>query len=316
MEFIGIFNYILFIGILAGIYAILSLGLNIQWGLSGLFNIGIVGFFAIGAYSFGIISAKASNYHLGGYEMPIIIGALGAMLITAIFAFAIAKLCLRLRSDYLAIATIGLAETIRLFLKSETWLSGGPRGITGIPRPFSDLTYTESQIAFFLFVVLMVYIAYYLLQKQLTSPWGRMMRAIRDNEISARSIGKDIEARRLHAFILGCVLMSVSGILFAMFNRSITPEAMDPIHITFLIWVMLILGGSGNNKGAILGALIVTSLWSMSEIITDQLPREIAIQAKYFRVFLVGLVLQLILRFRPEGLLPEFRLQSKTDTNN
>jgi branched-chain amino acid transport system permease protein len=312
MELIGILNYALFIGILAGIYALLSLGLNMQWGLAGLFNIGIVGFFAIGAYSFGIISGKVSNYHIGGWEMPMVLGAIGAMLIAAFFAWIIGKLCLRLRSDYLAIATIGLAETIRLVLKSETWLSGGPRGITGIPRPFSDLAYTESQMAFFALVVGLVFLTYLLLQRQLKAPWGRMMRAIRDNEISARSIGKEIEKKRLHAFILGCVLMALGGVLFAMFNRSITPEAMDPIHMTFLIWVMLILGGSGNNKGAILGALIVTTVWSVSEIITDQLPHEIAVQAKYARVFLVGLVLQLILRFRPEGLLPEFRLQANS----
>lgn len=311
MEWIGLFNYMVFIAILTGIYALLTLGLNIQWGLSGLFNIGIVGFFAIGAYSFGMITGQMSDYHMGGYELPILVGLFVAVALSALFAFAIGKICLHLRSDYLAIVTIGLAETIRLILKSETWLSGGPRGMTGIPRPFGEFSYTLSQIAFLLLIASIVYVVYYVLQQQLKSPWGRMMRAIRDNEISARSIGKDIEAKRLHAFILGCAIMGLSGAVFAMFNRSITPEAMDPIHITFLIWVMLILGGSGNNKGALAGALIVTVIWSVSELITDQLPTEIAIQAKYLRVFLVGLALQLVLRLRPEGLFPEFRLQSK-----
>lgn len=310
MELAGILNYFIFLGILTGIYAILALGLNIQWGLSGLFNIGIVGFFAIGAYTFGIVSGRMDDYHIGGYEMPIVFGVIVAMLLSALFAFVIGKVCLHLRSDYLAITTIGLAETIRLFLKTETWLSGGPRGIIGIPRPFSDLAYSESQLAFLALVCTIVLLVYFLLQQQIKSPWGRMMRAIRDNEISARSVGKDIEARHLHAFIFGCILMALSGALFAMLNRSITPEAMDPIHITFLIWVMLILGGSGNNRGALLGALIVTTLWSASELVTDQLPEQIAIQAKYIRAFLVGLILQLILRFRPEGLLPDFRLKS------
>jgi len=131
------------------------------------------------------------------------------------------------------------------------------------------------------------------------------MRAIRDNETAAQAMGKDIAWRRLEAFMVGAALMGLGGALFAHFNRSITPEAIDPMVATFLIWIMLILGGSGNNRGAILGVVVVWAIWSMSEILTDRLPTEYAIQAKYLRVFLIGLALQLVLRFRPEGLLPE-----------
>ena len=202
-------------------------------------------------------------------------------------------------------------KVIRLVIKSEDWLSGGPRGITGVPRLFGDLSYTLSQVSFLIFMLVIVWVCYRLLEKQLCSPWGRLMRAIRDNEIAAHAMGKNIEAKRLHAFILGCAFMALGGALFAMFNRSITPEAIDPIHVTFLIWVMLILGGSGNNRGAILGAFVITFLWSFSEIITDQLPTEIAIQAKYLRAFLVGLLLQFILRYKPKGMLEESFDQSK-----
>ncbi|MGD1879489.1 MAG: branched-chain amino acid ABC transporter permease, partial [Kiloniellaceae bacterium] len=137
------------------------------------------------------------------------------------------------------------------------------------------------------------------------SPWGRMMRAIRDNETAAAALGKNIAYRRLQAFVFGACLMGLGGALLAHFNRSITPEGIDPMIATFLIWIMLILGGSGNNRGAILGTAVVWIIWSMSEIVTDQLPTEVAIQAKYIRMFLIGLMLQLVRRFRPEGLLPE-----------
>ena len=181
------------------------------------------------------------------------------------------------------------------------------RGITGVPRPFGDLPYVQSQLAYLMIVSLAVLAAYILVERQLKAPWGRMMRAIRDNEAAAAAMGKRVEYRRLEAFIFGSVLMGLGGALFVHFNRSITPDAIDPMIATFLVWIMLILGGSGNNRGAILGAAVIWIIWSVSEILTEQLPTEVAIQAKYARVFIIGLMLQLVLRFRPEGILPEER---------
>jgi branched-chain amino acid transport system permease protein len=147
----------------------------------------------------------------------------------------------------------------------------------------------------------------------LRSPWCRMMRAIRDNEAAAAAMGKRVEARRLEAFILGSALMGLAGALFVHFNRAITPDAIDPMIVTFLVWIMLILGGSGNNRGALLGALVIWLIWSLSELLTDRLPTELSIQAKYARMFLIGLALQLVLRFRPDGILPEERRSRKQD---
>lgn len=305
MEFIGLLNYALFMAIFIGIYALLSLGLNIQWGGAGLFNAGIAGFFAVGAYTSAILTSPAADGRLGGYEFPFVIGWAGAMVAAALIAWPIGKICLRFRSDYLAIATIGVAEIIRLVIKSEPVLTNSARGISSIDRPFGDLPYFESQLAFFVIVVVLLVAAYVLVQRQFNAPWGRMMRAIRDNELAARAMGKNIEYRRLEAFIFGSALMGLAGAVFASFNRSITPEAIDPMVATFLVWIMLILGGSGNNKGAILGAVIVWVIWSVSEIATDQLPHEYAVKAKYIRLFLIGLMLQLVLRFRPEGILSE-----------
>ena len=305
MELIGLANYAVFMGILIGIYALLSLGLNIHWGFTGLFNAGVAGFFAIGAYASAILTSPASPTRFGGFEMPILVGWAGAMLFAALIAWPIGKICLRFRSDYLAIATIGVAEIFRLVIKSEDWLTGGARGITGIPRPFGDLPYIQSQLAYLALVATAVLVVYLLVERQLRAPWGRMMRAIRDNEAAAAAMGKHVEDRRQQAFIFGAAIMGLAGALFVHFNRSITPEAIDPMIATFLIWIMLILGGSGNNRGAILGAALIWIIWSVSELLTDRLPTEMAIQAKYIRIFIIGLTLQLVLRFRPEGILPE-----------
>lgn len=305
MELIGLVNYALFMGIFIGIYALLALGLNVQWGFAGLFNAGIAGFFAVGAYTSAILTSAAAEGRIGGFDLPFIFGWIAAMIAAGAIAWPIGKICLRFRSDYLAIATIGVAEIIRLVIKSEETLTNSARGITGLPRPFGDLPYVESQAAYLAIVVVVLALIYFLVQRQFNSPWGRMMRAIRDNELAARAMGKDIEYRRLEAFIFGAAIMGLAGAMFAHFNRSITPEAIDPMVATFLVWIMLILGGSGNNKGAILGAAVVWIIWSVSEIATDQLPHEYAVKAKYIRLFLIGLLLQLVLRFRSEGLLPE-----------
>lgn len=305
MELIGLANYAIFMGILIGIYALLSLGLNIQWGLTGLFNAGIAGFFAVGAYTSAILTSPHVAGRVGGFELPVLVGWAGAIVFAGLIAWPIGKVCLRFRSDYLAIATIGVAEIIRLIIKSEDWLTGSSRGITGIPRPFGELDYVASQLAYLGLVIAAVAVVYVLVERQLKSPWGRMMRAIRDNEAAAAAMGKQIEARRLQAFMFGAAVMGLAGALFVHFNRSITPEAIDPMIATFLIWIMLILGGSGNNRGAILGAIVIWVVWSVSEMLTDSLPTDVALQAKYIRIFVVGLTLQLVLRFRPEGILPE-----------
>ncbi len=305
MEFVGLLNYALFMAIFICIYALLALGLNIQWGFAGLFNAGIAGFFAVGAYTSAILTTAAADGRIGGFDLHFVFGWIGAMLAAALVAWPIGKICLRFRSDYLAIASIGIAEIIRLVIKSEPALTNGARGISSIPRPAGDLGYTGSQIAYLALVLVVLIAVYFLVERQFNAPWGRMMRAIRDNEGAAKAMGKNVEYRRLEAFIFGAALMGLAGALFAHFNRSITPEAIDPMVATFLVWIMLILGGSGNNRGAILGAAVVWIIWSVSEIATDRLPHEYAVQAKYIRLFLIGLMLQLVLRFRPEGLLPE-----------
>ena len=302
---IGILLYIVSLLTTGGIYAVLALGLNIQWGFTGLMNIGIAGFFAVGAYNSAILTTPASPAYLGGFDLPVAVGWIAAMAVAGLLAWPIGKIALRLRADYLAICTIGIAEILRLVLKNEGWLTNGARGIDGLPRPFDGLAPEASQFAFLALVLAVVAAIYLALQRAHASPWGRMMRAVRENETAAAAMGKDVERRRLEAFILGSMVMGLGGALMAHFFKFIGPEATDPLLATFLVWVMLILGGSGNNKGAIVGALVVWLIWSATEFLTDTLPADWAVRAKYLRVFLVGLFLQVILRVRPEGLLPE-----------
>ena len=305
MEFSGILSYLVFFLSLAGIYALLSLGLNIQWGFTGILNIGIAAFFAVGAYTSAILCTPAGG-DPGGYGLPIAVGMIAAMITASILAFLVGLITVNLRSDYLAIASIGIAEIVRLILKNEEWLTNGVRGIAGIPKPFAGtLGSGADQLLYLALVVVLVLAAYWASQRAYRSPWGRVLRAIREKEIAASAMGKNTMVFRLQAFVLGSALMGLAGAVYAHFVGFISPEAFDPLFATFIVWVMLIAGGSGNNKGAILGAVVVWGVWSMSSFLTALLPPQYITQAAALRVFLIGLLLQVILLVRPEGLLPE-----------
>ncbi len=290
---------------IGGIYAVMCLGLNVQWGFTGLFNAGIAGFFAVGAYTSAILTTPAHPDYLGGFALPVPVGLVAAMLTSGVVAVFIGWLTLTLRSDYLAIATIGIAEILRLIVKNEDWLTNGPRGIPGIPRPFEGLSPFQNNLAFLLLVLAIVAVIYVAMQRGLNSPWGRVMRAIRENELSARAAGKNIMARRLEAFVLGSMIMGLGGALMAHSIRFIGPEATEPLLVTFLVWVMLIAGGSGNNRGAILGPMLIWAIWSLTELVTRQLPSDWALRSAYIRVFLIGLALQIILQRFSRGILAE-----------
>jgi branched-chain amino acid transport system permease protein len=302
---LGLLMYAIALLNIGAIYAVLCLGLNLQWGVTGLFNAGIAGFFAIGAYTSAILTAPDSPNFLGGFELPIPIGWIGAMVVSGLLALLVGAATIRLRSDYLAIGTIGIAEIVRLILKNEEWLTNGVRGITTVPRPFQFDTPLLSELAFLGMTLSLLLVSYVLIERAVNSPWGRMMRAIRDNEVAAAAMGKDVERRRLEAFVLGSMLMGLGGALMSQYFRFIGPEATEPFTITFLVWVMLIAGGSGNNRGAILGAFLIWAVWSMTELVTRQLPPDWAVRAGYIRIFLVGLVLQIVLQRFARGILPE-----------
>lgn len=306
MELTGLFFYLVSVLIAGGIYAVLCLALNVQWGMGGLFNAGIAGFFAVGAYTSAIVTTAASSRHLGGFDMPILFGLAAAALTAGLAGWAVAKITVRLKSDYLAMASIGIAEILRLIIVNEQWLTNGSLGISGVPRPFGNQVQGRESDLLYLAVVWAIVLGVYLLCQRLhNSPWGRILRAIRDNEHSARAAGKNVEFFKLQTFIIGAAIMGVAGGLSAHYFKFLSPSATEPLLVTFLVWVMLMAGGSGNNRGAILGAVVIWFIWSATEIFTNRLPPEWITRSSYIRMLLVGLLLQFVLQRFRSGLLPE-----------
>lgn len=306
MELPGIAFYFVAFLTMGGIYAILCLALNMQWGFGGLFNAGIAGFYAIGAYTAAILTSAGSSAHLGGFDLPIVVGLICAGIASGIVGWAIARICVRLKADYLAMASIGIAEIIRLAIINEEWLTNGSLGISRIPRPL-EAYYSgrNAEVVFVVFVWLIVAVTFLVARRLQQSPWGRVMRAIRDNEEAAASIGKDVQRFRTETFVVGSVFMGVAGALSAHYFKFFSPDATEPLLITFLVWVMLIAGGSGNNIGAIAGALAIWAIWSLSEVVTQQLPPDWASRSSYIRMLLIGLLLQFVLQRFRAGLFPE-----------
>jgi branched-chain amino acid transport system permease protein len=320
MDVSGLVSYFVSLAIMGGIYAVFALGLNVQWGYTGLFNIGVAGFFAVGAYTSALITTPAPEgvyaayvQQLVGLDLPFPLGLLGAALISGVVGFIIGLPTLRLREDYLAIATIGIAEAIRLIFNNEGWLANGPRGLTGLPQPLRSWVAPQHYNYLYLIIVLLaVAVVYWALERGIRSPWGRVLRAIREDEVAAAMNGKDVFVFKLQALVLGAAIMGLGGALYAHYVRAISPDAFTPLFGTFLVWVMLMLGGSGNNKGAILGAFLVWGIWTGSTFATDQtLPPFWAARAPYLRFLLIGVILEAIILLRPQGLLGEERRVSK-----
>jgi branched-chain amino acid transport system permease protein len=316
MDMSGLLSYVVAFAIMGGIYALFALGLNVQWGYTGLFNIGIAGFFAVGAYTSALITTPMpegvyASYvqQLAGLHLPFPLGVVGAAVVSGVLGLIIGIPTLRLREDYLAIATIGIAESIRLVFNNESWLANGPRGLTGLPQPLRAWVEPQYYNSLYLIIVLTAAaVVYWAIERGVRSPWGRVLRAIREDEAAAAMNGKNVFAFKLQALVLGAAIMGVGGALYAHYVRAISPDAFTPLFGTFLIWVMLMLGGSGNNKGALLGAFLVWGIWTGSTFATDQtLPPFWAARAPYLRFLLIGLILEAIILLRPQGLLGEER---------
>ena len=319
MDLAGIIAYLVSLAILAGIYAVFTLGLNIQWGYTGLFNIGIAGFFCIGAYTSALITTPMPTgiyaqyvHQIFGWNLPFIFGILGAALVCGLIAIFIGIPTLKLREDYLAITTIGIAETIRLVFNNEQWLANGPRGLMGLPQPLQEWINPRDYNYLYLVVVILILVVIYLaIERAIRSPWGRVLRAIREDEISTAMSGKDIFNFKMQSLILGSMIMGIGGALYAHYTKSISPDVFTPLYGTFIIWVMIIVGGSGNNKGAILGAFVVWGIWIGTKFMTDLLPYTLKARAPYIRFLLIGILLEIILIYRPQGLLGEEKRVSK-----
>ena len=298
------------------ILAILALGLNIQWGYTGTINFGVVAFFMVGAYTSAVLTLdppREFESYVGGLELPVPVGWLGAMLAGALLALAVGLPTLRLRDDFLAIATIGIATILRSIANTQEGLVNRARGLNGIPRPLqhhaSDmgLDYDWVLLAIAVTALLAVYL---LVHRATASPWGRVLRAIRENEETARSVGKPTANYRVQSFVLGGVVMALAGAIWAHRTGTVAPDAFDNFF-TFLVWTMLIVGGSGNNRGAVLGALAVGLVWFGIPLIQEDLPDALGSRVFQLRQMLIGLVIVAFLLLRPQGLLPEEKTVSR-----
>ncbi|WP_417307576.1 branched-chain amino acid ABC transporter permease [Devosia sp.] len=415
MLFGGLFALFVVIGLMLGAanislllvqsfaYALIALGLNIQWGYGGLFNFGIMGMLMLGGAAVTFVSfpinpefwdsdgpmmlgrallafgagfllvfgaskldrvgirgrwkttltviawivayaiyrsqidpaaayIEASSGWVGGLGLNPILGwAFGGVLAAGV-AWIVGRISLGLRTDYLAIATIGISEIIRALLKNMDWLTRGTLTVSPMPWPVpqpQDLqatgvaiteSFIYSRLAFLGIVVVILAIGFFLVQRAYGGPWGRMMRAIRDNHIAAGSMGKNVTRRQLEIFVLGSVLMGIGGAILTTFAQIYDPGSYQPINHTFLIWVMVIVGGAGNNWGAVFGALLIYITWMVSDPVaqfilnwvsersTDMgwgaIP-DIQSRASQMRVFVLGVVITVALRYAPQGLIPE-----------
>lgn len=309
----GLVSYGIFFLSVVLILGIVALGLNLQWGYTGLFNAGIAGFYAIGAYTHAIITTAPRPDLIANMGLPWIVGVVGAMAVTALAAWIIGLATIRLRGDYLAISTFGIAVTIQLVTLNFEALTGGSQGFTGIPRPLYGLFGSPFAFNVFFFALLLVVVAivYWGLERILRSPWGRVLKAVREDETAAIALGKSAVSFRLQAFVIGSTLMGLAGALYVSFIGFVSPFDFLPI-VTFQIWAMVIVGGSGNNKGALLGAFTVWAIWASSGVaITKLVPPAHAAQGGAIQVILIGLMLVLALLFRPRGLIGEETMVSR-----
>ena len=285
------------------------------------------------AASFVIISShmarmshaiEGASGWMGGLGLPVLLGWAVAGAVAALIAWAVGKVCLGLRSDYLAIATLGIAQIIKTFLKNADWLTRGTLTVSPLPWPTPTVSggdFLFARSMYLIVVAIVMALIYLLLQRAYYAPWGRMMRAIRDNENAAEAMGKDVTKRRLEIFVLGCVPMGIGGAMLIHFAQIYDPSAFLDLNHTFLVWVMVILGGAGNNRGAIFGAIFVYIIWTISQPVALWLfhlaahyghdwagwnpPSDLDSRALQMRVFVVGLTITLVLRYAPRGILPE-----------
>ena len=290
-------NYLIAMAVFGCLYALMALGLNLVWGMTGMINLGLVGFFGFGAY----VSALATKR--GG--LPIVVGLAAALALTAAAGVVMAMITARLRGDYLAIITLGFSEVVRLVASNEIWLTNGTDGISGIPGPWRGrVTPATFNVIFLVVAVLVVAGAVLVLQRVRHSPYGRVLRAIRDDDQVASVAGKHVIRFKVEAFAVSAGIVGVAGALWGHYTSYIAPEVFVPL-VTIYVVLALTAGGTGNNWGAVVGAFLVVFFMEATRFATGWLPGLKPVQVAAVRELLIGASLLVVLRARPAGLLPE-----------
>ncbi|MBE3142490.1 MAG: branched-chain amino acid ABC transporter permease [Planctomycetes bacterium] len=302
-------NIILFLAsviALMGIYALLTLAVNLHYGYAGLLSFGIVGFAAVGAYTYAIVTRGApvgEDVYLFYFNQPWWVGFLAAGVVTTLFAFIIGLPTLRVEGDYLLIVTFAFAEVIQDLLSNEGWLTNGTRGFINIHLPFRELIPGRNYTLFLAFLIVVIVAVVYLIAQRLgTAPFGRTLRAIRDNEPAALAVGKSVFSFKMRVFLLGAAICGFAGAMYTWYMTLAMPSIFG-MSVSFAAWIALMVGGQGNNKGAIVGTIVLLGVQQAFKFIS--LTPDMAPIISSIQLIMEGLVLIVILRFWPSGLLPE-----------
>ena len=324
-DFGDVISFLVTFGTVVAIFSLISLGLNVQWGYTGIFNFGVMAFFLVGAFTAAIITKTPADgefsQYVGGFGedldfiplvasdqwLPFLVGIVGAAVFCGVLAFLLSIPALRLREDYLAITTIGIAELLRRITVEQRGLVNGTRGLPAIPRPLEGLVADDDyKFVIFGIAIVVLVVVFIVVERGIRSPWGRVLRAVREDELTTAASGKNVFSFKAQGFIVGAVIMGIGGAVFSYQRGAISPENFNHFFGTFLFWAMLIVGGSGNNKGAILGAYIVWGFWRITILLqTYDLPLFLETRIFFFRDFAIGLLIIGFLLLRPKGLLPE-----------
>lgn len=286
-------SYLITVAIFIGIYMLMTLGLNLHFGFTGMINFGHVAFFAIGAYASALLV-------MAGF--PPVIGFVGAIVLAGLAAYPIGLMALRLRIEYLAIATLGFSEIVRVVIISEEWLTNGVRGLSGIPGIFPgvDLGY-GGEIPYLALVIGCNVVAILIMNRIVASPFGRLLQAIRDDEETVRALGKDPAGFKVRVFMIGAAFAGVAGALYAHYVSYIVPDQFVPL-VTFYIWIAMIMGGAGRVVGAVAGTILLVAFLEGSRFIRDFLPGVAEVEMASLRLAVVGLALVLFILYRPQGM--------------
>jgi neutral amino acid transport system permease protein len=302
-------NFLVLVATSVATYALFSLGLNLQWGFTGLINFGHVAFMAIGAYTTVLLSMAG---------VPIFLAAIVGAILAALLGLLIGLSTLRLREDYLAIVTIGVSELVRLVAQNEEWLTKGSFGVQGYPVPLAALNeewltkakfgvqeeqlLLPSSVGLMILSLLTVALVFWLLERLVRSPWGRVLKAIREDEQIPKALGKNIFWYKLQSFMLGGAIAGIAGSFNAWYLTNVYPNNFEPL-ITFNAWTIVVLGGAGNNVGTIIGAILFSTYYEITRFVLPQIIPLDTARLAAFRIMLIGLILIVLMMWRPQGML-------------
>jgi branched-chain amino acid transport system permease protein len=289
-------SYILFIVTVGGIYGLLALSLNLIWGGAGMVNLGLAGFFAVGAYASALLTTAAHAPIIAGWMLALIAGGLAGLVVTLSTT--------RLREDYLAIVTLGFAEVIRLVASNEIWLTRGTDGISGIPGPWKAALGRDFNAVYLVIVLVVLAAVFWLTRRIDRAPYGRVLRAIREDAQVAQVAGKPVLRFKVEAFALSAAIAGLAGALYGHFTSYIAPDLFLPL-ITVYIFLAVAGGGTGRPAGALVGAYLLMLLLESARFFVELIPFISAVQRAAIKELVIALTLILVLRLAPGGLLPE-----------